>query len=335
MSASALSSREQTASNPSLRRVRLRHDLGAIADLIEMSFGPSMDSGGRAAVREMRSLSRTGPLLWLLAGLDRNIRAMSRGFVWVDSTTGRLVGNVSIYDANYDNIWVVANVAVHPDVRRQGIATEMMEATLDLAEQRAVSAVILQVEADNFGARTLYERLGFNEQRIFTTWRRRFYLERPQPLPDMPHITFRSGHEWKPEYALAQQLRPQGRGGLGWLRPTRPASFRKSLLGHLLSGFSFRRQQRWVIRDERQVVAAMSMEHTFGARFSRVDLLVQPEYRQYHDALVNFAIRHIADMGRSMMVEHPADDQYATTIFEAYEFEATRQLVHMLWTPGG
>lgn len=331
MAASALSTREQ-AIPTRLRRVRLRQDLGAIADLIEIAFGPTMDAGGRSAVREMRALSRAGPLLWLLAVLDRNIRAMSRGYVWIEE--GRLVGNVSIYDAGYDNIWVIANVAVHPDFRRRGIATDLMDATLDLAEQHSVGAVMLQVEADNFGARTLYEQLGFRDMRTFTTWRRRFYLDRPQPLPDMPRITLRGGREWKAEYELAQLLRPDRRGGMGWLRPTRPSTFRKSLLGHLFSGLSFRHHQRWVIRDHHQVVATMTIENTFGARFSRVDILVDPDYH-YEEALVNFAIRHLADMGRSLLIEHPTDDERIVPVMKAYEFEATRHLVHMIWKPGG
>ncbi|MCZ7543814.1 MAG: hypothetical protein M5R40_09870 [Anaerolineae bacterium] len=50
-----------------LRPVNLRIDLGGIADLIEICFADQMDAQGRATVREMRALSRLGPLLWLLA----------------------------------------------------------------------------------------------------------------------------------------------------------------------------------------------------------------------------------------------------------------------------
>ncbi|NJL94208.1 MAG: GNAT family N-acetyltransferase [Anaerolineae bacterium] len=108
-----------------IRSVHLQSDLRQIADLLELCF-EDMDSAGRAAVRDMRMLASTGPLLWVLQGMDRMIRGLMQGFVWVDQ--GQIVGNVSIYPSGFAQTWVVANVAVHPAYRRRGIAATLCEA---------------------------------------------------------------------------------------------------------------------------------------------------------------------------------------------------------------
>ena len=55
----------------------------------------------------------------------------------------------------------IANIAVHPDYRQQGIACQLMQAALkDCAEQGAVYA-LLEVRAGNMAAQALYKRFGF------------------------------------------------------------------------------------------------------------------------------------------------------------------------------
>src|SRR5690242_19762313 len=146
-----------------------------------------MDSNGRAAVREMRTLSRG---LNFLPGLNDLAQGMGLGYVWI--ADGRLVGNVSTYPANgADNLkqaWVIVNVAVHPDYQRRGIAQELMQSTKNLIRARGGQSAILQVDADNATARRLYSRLGFIEERGWTTWRRNGLSNRPQPLDSDPAI---------------------------------------------------------------------------------------------------------------------------------------------------
>lgn len=336
MSAAALShnKKQAQAREVGLRPVRLRQDLGAVADLIELAFGPTMDAGGRAAVREMRTLSRSGPILWFIAGLDSAVQALMRGFVWIDPITGRLIGNVSIYPAGYDDLWVIANVAVHPDFRRRGIAEEMMRASLDFAIQQKASGVALQVEADNDGAQRLYHKLGFRTLRGFTRWRRHPYFDPPLPLTHMPDITYLTHREWKAEFALAEQLRPENLGGMGWLRPTQPREFRpKFSFGRALG---IRHEERWVVRDSQaeRLLATLRTDSRFGSTYTRADLLVTPEYQgELEWPLLNFAIRNAADQHRGLLIEHPSDDENATLVFDENRFESVRRLIHMLWTP--
>ncbi|MBI5927970.1 MAG: N-acetyltransferase [Chloroflexi bacterium] len=337
MSAAALSPNKSQAQarTVGLRPVRLRQDLGAVADLIELAFGPTMDAGGRAAVREMRTLSRSGPILWFIAGLDSAVQALMRGFVWIDPNTGRLIGNVSIYPAGYDNLWVIANVAVHPDFRRRGIAEEMMRASLDFANEQKASAVTLQVEADNDSAQRLYQKLGFSTLRGFTRWRRHPYIDPPPPLTQMPNITYLTSREWRAELALAEQLRPDSRGGMTWLHPTQPREFRPTFsFGQI---FGMRRLERWVVRDpqnDQHLLATLRTDSRFGSTYTRTDLLVAPEYQgELEWPLLNFAIRYASDQRRGLLIEHPSDDENATLAFDENRFEPVRRLIHMLWTP--
>ena len=107
-----------------LRPVDLRSDLRPLADLIELVFADSMDSSGRSAIREMRYLSHFGYGLKLISRLNELALGISLGFVYV--MDGKLVGNVSVYPASYPKelgeTWILANVAVHPDYQRRGIA---------------------------------------------------------------------------------------------------------------------------------------------------------------------------------------------------------------------
>src|SRR5687768_12810389 len=66
-----------------LRPVNLRTDLAPLADLIELAFSDSMDGNGRAAVREMRALSRIGPGLNVLAGVNDLTQGISLGYVYM------------------------------------------------------------------------------------------------------------------------------------------------------------------------------------------------------------------------------------------------------------
>ncbi len=55
----------------------------------------------------------------------------------------------------------VATIAVHPQFRRQGIARNLMQATLETCKELAVSRVFLEVRLHNEAAQALYHRFGF------------------------------------------------------------------------------------------------------------------------------------------------------------------------------
>jgi ribosomal-protein-alanine N-acetyltransferase len=65
-----------------------------------------------------------------------------------------------------DGDWEIENIVVSPDLRRQGLATELMRgflshATLSHASGTAVKTVHLEVRESNLAAQELYKNLGF------------------------------------------------------------------------------------------------------------------------------------------------------------------------------
>jgi ribosomal protein S18 acetylase RimI-like enzyme len=332
MSASAVASENSTTG---IRGVNVRTDLAAIADLIDICFGARMDDAGRATVRELRALSQAGPMLALLNRFDRLLDGIGHGYVYTEA--GRIVANVSIARAGYPRSMgvgaLIANVATHPDYRRRGLARALMEAALDGIRAKGMDFAILQVEADNYGARALYRQLGFSEERTFIRWVRPPYTRTPLPKSDGegPYITLRSAHEWREEYELACLVRPNRRGGVAWQRPTHPDLFRPSFwqaLGRALSGQS---SERWVARreDGTGIAAALHVMTHFGST-TRLELLVHPNYRgKVESALFGAALYHHVDRYRTLNMEHPADDESVSELLESLGFERRNVLVHM------
>jgi ribosomal-protein-alanine N-acetyltransferase len=68
----------------------------------------------------------------------------------------------------------IADVAVHPDYRRRGIARTLMERMTADVIAAGVRALYLEVRESNSAARALYESLGFEQ-----VGRRRGYYQRP------------------------------------------------------------------------------------------------------------------------------------------------------------
>ncbi len=319
-----------------LRPVNLRTDLLPLADLIEVAFADTMDSSGRAAVREMRTLSRVSPALGLVLGMNDLAQGVGLGYVWIED--GRLVGNTSVYptSAPSGSTWIIANVAVEPAYRGRGIARQLVQASLEMIRRRSrtrpVSAV-LQVEANNPVARHLYDRLGFLPERTWTQWRRSSNARTPPPFHDPSvYITRRRPKDWRAEYALAQRLRSEG--GMGWLRPLHPSLFRRPLLKRLGDMFSFRSFERLAIRgDQDELRAVLWIESAFAASSVQLTLMVDPAYQGiYDEALINLLARRYS-LRSALTLEHPADETITAAILQKYQFTAQRTLVHMRWTP--
>lgn len=314
-----------------IRPVAVRYDLRQIADLIELCFADRMDRSGQMAIAEMRSMANLGVLLYGLQAMDKLLRGIVQGFVWEED--GHIVGNVSLYRAGHSNAWVIANVAVHPDYRGRGLGYQLCAAALERIVEFGGSQAILQVDEDNPPAVNIYEQLGFVQQRTFVRWFWGQGNRVAKPLPDMPKITYAALHDWRAVYALAQRLRPDALGGLGWLRPTHESVFRPSLgrsLGRLFSPSS---KETWVIRgQENPLDAIMFTESSFGASSIRFDLLVHPDKQgQLELFLLNYLLRRAGHSLRGAYTDHPADDFATTELLQRHNFQHKRALIHMRW----
>lgn len=73
--------------------------------------------------------------------------------------SGHILGYAVFYFAGFEAH--IMNIAVHPGVRRRGLAREMLSRVLALARRKAVEECFLEVRESNIPARGLYEKLGF------------------------------------------------------------------------------------------------------------------------------------------------------------------------------
>jgi len=84
---------------------------------------------------------------------------------------GRLAGYVT-YQQAQDEIYI-ANLAVRPEDRRRGIAASLIEKLSELAAEKGMRGLTLEVRASNAAARRLYAKMGFIEAGV----RRKFYCD--------------------------------------------------------------------------------------------------------------------------------------------------------------
>jgi hypothetical protein len=189
----------------------------------------------------------------------------------------------------------------------------------------------LQVNYDNRTARHLYRKLGFVEERAWTTWRRAAYITIPSPVEADVFIHRRRRSEWRDEMALASRIRPQGRGGLGWQRPLHKRLFQPSLWQTLLNWLNLRATERLVVRNPHMdsLGAALWTEHQIANR-AQLTLLNDPDADPIlAEALINnVSRRHVRT---PLEMEHPADDARMNDLLPRYNFRRLRTLMHMHW----
>lgn len=154
-----------------LRPLNALRDLPQVADLMELCFADTLDGDGQRYVEDMRRAGRDRFLgRWVRRAIETTSLPLN-GFVWEEN--GKIVGNVSLVSFRYqrERIFLIANVATHPDYRRRGIARALTERAMEWARQRRASAIWLHVRENNPGAVALYQELGFAERARRTTWR--------------------------------------------------------------------------------------------------------------------------------------------------------------------
>jgi [ribosomal protein S18]-alanine N-acetyltransferase len=109
---------------------------------------------------------RAFPTPWSLAMFVLELSKPS-GICLAALVDERLVGYLVC--SRYDTIWHLMNVAVDDRLRRQGIATTLLERLFELADKPS-EQYTLEVRTSNEDAIRLYERFGFR-----TAGRRRAY----------------------------------------------------------------------------------------------------------------------------------------------------------------
>jgi ribosomal protein S18 acetylase RimI-like enzyme len=156
--------------HPHIRPLNVLRDLSAVADLIELCFSPTIDNDGQRYLSDMRRASRDDSFLRWASRMTESASLPLMGYVWEQD--GRIIGNASLipFRDKGKRIFLIANVATHPDYRRRGIGRALTERVMKQAHDKKASAMWLHVRDDNPGAIKLYQDLGFQEIARRTTW---------------------------------------------------------------------------------------------------------------------------------------------------------------------
>jgi len=327
MTSVPLAAHSSTAGN--LRPLNILRDLPRVADLIELCFASTMDSEGQSYVQQMRRASRDASFMRWANNAIENASMPLSGFVWEQD--GRIVGNASLVPFRYKGkrICLIANVATHPNYRRQGIARALTERTMQHARQRGAHELWLHVRKDNPGAVQMYADLGFVERAHRTTWRINDERQLSSSLPtasnsalSLPAVTKRHSRYWPQQIEWLNRLHPEE---LGWYRNTNWNSLKPGLWNWLYRIFVEFDLQQWAVQKSGKLQGVLSWIPSLRSTPLWLACSVQADT----DSIATLLVRAHRDLGyrRGLTIEHPAGLQ--DDAFLVAGFNLVRTLIWM------
>ncbi|MEX2162149.1 MAG: GNAT family N-acetyltransferase [Anaerolineales bacterium] len=301
-----------------LRPFDLRGDLLAVADLVELCFADTLDADGRLYIRQMRNAARGIPTL---DAYGAQSEASLGGYVWVENE--KLVGNLSLVPHRYEGrrLYLIANVAVHPDHRRRGIARELTLAALQEAERRGRPETWLQVDEKNLAAVDLYRGMGFTERMRRTSWRLYARREAELPVPADLDVRLRRPADWPAQKRWLQASYP---ADVRWQLPLNLNLLQPGWRGALERAFGERRVQQWSARRDGELLGVLSWQSS-SLETDRLWLAADPQ----QEAAVIPALTAYARLrpGRTLALNYPGGQAQAA--FEGAGYRAARTLIWM------
>jgi ribosomal protein S18 acetylase RimI-like enzyme len=226
--------------SPHLRQLDVHRDLVATADLIELCFASTLDADGREYLRQIRRAAADPAYMRWLPGAYERVTTPLFGYVWEQDH--RIVGNLSLIPIHKDSRWIylIANVAVHPDYRRRGIAYQLTLRALEHIREHRVSHAWLQVRHDNLSAYELYRSTGFVERSRRTTWVNHF--NPALPASGSVRVVPRRSQDWERQRAWLDEVYPVE---ATWNLPFQPDRFNPNTWLRLLRWLNGDIQQHW------------------------------------------------------------------------------------------
>jgi predicted N-acetyltransferase YhbS len=293
-----------------LRRINPRTDLNGIADLIELCFGEQMDADGRAYLRRLREAAQRG------FG-SVNVPA-GQGFVWVED--GQIVGNITMiaYLNELQPIYLLANIAVHPDFRQRGIARQLTQAAMQSIQSIGATAW-LHVRQDNPIAIQLYQTLGFVEQARRSTWTCNHPLSVPTPQADIV-VRRRQPADWPQQLLWLEETYPTT---VRWNLPFRPNALAPGLWHGLLRWLNNQTARQCVAWRGTTMLGSLACEETTA--YADVLWPACAPTAEEDDVLLSL-LAYLAPR-RPLIVNYPAGR--GVTAFLACGFELQHTLIWM------
>ena len=254
---------------------------------------------------------------------------MAPGFIW--EFDKQVVGNVSIIPTKINKRIIIANVAVHEDFRRRGIARGLMEATLDHLHALGTQTIMLQVDVDNHGAEHLYRSLGFHDMGSTTFWLAAPGQWRELAREETFEIRPMRGSEHKIAYEVDSTSYPLD---LNWPDPINESLYKSGFWRAIDDFMNGRGHEVWVVPNQRNRPLAVGAIWSEWGRPHRITMRVPEKLRdQITRPLFSKLLRRLAYLRRRhISIEHPIDDPLMTELLETANFSAKRHLKTMKLT---
>ncbi len=303
------------------RPVNINKDIPQVVELLQMVFGEKIDMDRQRMANNSSTL-----MLRFGAGSVR----LSPGFVWVHD--GRIVGNVTLLPSRMAYRYLIANVAVHPDFRRHGIARQLMDRVMNEIQRRNGSVAMLQVVHNNTPAIRLYEALDFQQIGSMTTWVSAVTRLRDiEPLAwGEPTLTIRplAGRDWAKAYDFDRATLPVD---LNWPEPLPRDAYRNGIMRRIGDFLSGRQMETWVVSDEAGTMQALGSIYSEWGRPHELRLRVTPsDTGAIRRILLAKLVRRMRYLPRrSVRIDHPADDTLVSQLLNEANFRPQRTLTHM------
>jgi ribosomal protein S18 acetylase RimI-like enzyme len=312
----------QVNEHPNIRPLNVLRDLSAVADLIELCFSPTMDNDGQRYLSDMRRASRDDSFLRWASRVTETATLPLMGYVWEQD--GQIIGNASLIPFRHagKRIYLIANVAAHPDYRRRGIGRALTERVMKQARDRGAAAIWLHVRDDNPGAIKLYQDLGFQELARRTTWQAG--PDSRLTYPDARiSIVPRHPHYWSRQQTWLQRLYPDM---LRWYHAWNINAFRPGFLNWMYLLFIDSGVRQWAAVRNDELLATLTWMPPGGRSDSLYAATATETDPAAFTTLLVHARRTITYYPQ-LTLEYPADEM--TDAIRAAGFKPRRTLLWM------
>lgn len=301
-----------------LRPFDTRRDLLPAADLIELCFAETLTIDGRRYLQKMRATAKAqSASSWGTLAAARSSLPMA-GYVWEED--GQVVGNLSLipFFQRGRRINLIANVSVHPDYRRRGIAKALTHEALEKSRRRRIYEVWLQVREDNPEASSLYSSMGFEAQGRRSTWNVRPKCLRGE-IPRGARVTIRGARHW---HQQSEWLLDNYPIAMHWHFPLNMQAIRPGLLGLLYRFFSEVRLRHWAARTKDRLLGVL----TWQASHAHADYLwlaAAPEDEDMAIRTIMPFLKGESVLHRPLSLDYPADRAKDALHEVGFEFQHT------------
>jgi ribosomal protein S18 acetylase RimI-like enzyme len=308
--------------HPHIRPLNVLRDLSAVADLIEQCFSSTMDNDGQRYLSDMRRASHDDSFLNWASRMTESASLPLIGFVWEQD--GRIVGNSSLipFRDHGKRIFLIANVATHPDYRRRGIGRALTERSMKQARDKNASAVWLHVREDNPGAIQLYQGLGFQEVARRTAWYAMPDRNLPVPKLDI-QVMARQPRFWPQQQDWLRRLYPDT---LNWYHSWNFNALRPGPWTWLYMLFVDFNVKQWVATRNDKLLAALTWMPQGGRSESLFAAIPDASDGEALSLLLLNARRSLSNYS-SLSLDYPAGEM--VNAIQAAGFKARRTLLWM------